>query len=319
MKIEVITPHRALLLSLGAALATIGMKTAAWWLTDSVGYLSDALESLVNVAGASFALVMLTYARRPADADHPFGHGKAEYFSAAFEGGMIFLAALAILTVALMRLSAPQPVEALGLGTTLAIAASVINLVVARVLLVVGKIHRSIALIADARHLMTDVWTTAGVIVGVALAGLTGLEWLDPVVAALVALHILHEGWLLMRRSAGGMMDHALDEETIAELETLLKAHIAPGCTTANLKTRDAGATRFAQVDLRVPGDWSVRQAHDLADALEEVIAKRGIVLTIHVEPRQEASDGKPEQQALNAALAREGALPGFSNRNKKE
>ena len=285
MKIEQITPHQALLLSLAAALLTIGMKTAAWWLTGSVGYLSDALESVVNVAAASFALAMLTYAMRPADADHPFGHGKAEYFSAAFEGAMIFLAALAILTTAIQRLLHPQPVEALGLGTALSAAASVVNLLAARLLMTVGQRHRSMALIADARHLITDVWTTAGVIVGVGLAVLTGQDWLDPVVAALVALNILREGWGLMGRSAGGMMDQALDDETIAELETLLRELTAPGCAFANLKTRAAGATRFAQVDLRVPGDWSVRKAHDMADALERAAAGRGIVLTTHVEP----------------------------------
>lgn len=288
MKIETITPHQALLLSLGAALATIAMKSGAWWLTGSVGYLSDAVESLVNVAGASFALLMLTFARRPADQGHPYGHGKAEYFSAAFEGGLIFLAALVILVTAGQRLLNPQPVEGLNLGTLLSVGASFVNLLAARILLTVGRLHRSIALIADARHLMTDVWTTAGVIVGVALAELSGLDWLDPVVAILVAVNILREGWHLLRRSAGGMMDEALDDETIAHLKSLLEGLAGPGCVLANLRTRAAGATRFASVDLRVPGHWSVRQAHDLADALEQAAAKHDIALTTHIEPHAE-------------------------------
>jgi cation diffusion facilitator family transporter len=280
-----ITPRQALLLSLCAALTTIGMKAAAWRLTGSVGYLSDALESLVNVAGASFALVMVAYARRPADPGHPFGHGKAEYFSAAFEGGLIFLAALVILMAAGERLLNPQPVEGLGWGTALSIAASVINLLVARILLAVGRTHRSLALEADARHLMTDVWTTVGVIIGVALASLTGLHWLDPLVAAAVALNILRQGWQLLRRSADGLMDGALDDEAISRLQAVLEQFATDGCTFANLRTRTAGALQFAQVDLRVPADWSVKRAHDLADALEQAVAKCGINLTTHIEP----------------------------------
>lgn len=290
MKIQTITPHQALLLSLAAALTTIAMKTGAWWLTGSVGYLSDALESLVNVAGASFALLMLTYAKKPADRNHPYGHGKAEYFSAAFEGGLIFLAALAILVTAVQRLLDLQPVEGLSLGTVLSVAASVINLLVARILLAVGRQHRSMALIADARHLMTDVWTTVGVIVGVALAGLSGLDWLDPLVAILVALNILREGWQLLRRSAGGMMDEALDDETVDRLNALLHELATPNCTLANLRTRAAGAMRFAEVDLRVPGDWSVRRAHDLADALELAAGDHDIALSTHIEPAEEGA-----------------------------
>lgn len=290
MKMQTITPHQALLLSLAAALTTIAMKTGAWWLTSSVGYLSDALESLVNVAGASFALLMLTYAKKPADRNHPYGHGKAEYFSAAFEGGLIFLAALAILVTAVQRLLDLQPVEGLNLGTALSVAASVINLLVARILLAVGRQHRSMALIADARHLMTDVWTTVGVIIGVALAGLSGLDWLDPLVAILVALNILREGWQLLRRSAGGMMDEALDDETVDRLNALLHELTTPNCTLANLRTRAAGAMRFAEVDLRVPGDWSVRRAHDLADALELAAADHDIALSTHIEPAEESA-----------------------------
>lgn len=284
------TPQQALLLSLCAALSTVAIKTAAWWLTDSVAFLSDALESVVNVAGASFALAMVAYARRPADSGHPFGHGKAEYFSAAFEGGMIFIAAVAILATAGERLLHPRPVEELGLGTALSVLASVVNFLVARKLLSVSRTHRSVALEADAHHLMTDVWTTAGVVVGVALGSATGLYWLDPMVAALVALNILRAGWRLVQSSTGGLMDRALDDEAIVCLIDILEELAPRGCTYANLRTRAAGPMQFAQVDLQVPPDWSVRYAHDLADELERAAAKRGIILTTHIEPLADGS-----------------------------
>lgn len=281
-----LSPQQALLLSLAAALTTIAMKAGAWWLTGSVGYLSDALESLVNLAGAGFALVMVSYAREPADSNHPYGHGKAEYFSAAFEGGLIFLASVAILYAAFDRLVHPQPLGALGIGTALSVAASLINFLVARVLFQVAQAHRSLALEADARHLMTDVWTTAGVVTGVALAGVTGWHWLDPLIAAAVALNILREGWLLMNRSVYGLMDGAQSDEDIAEIEAVLNAYIAEGCRYTNLTTRVAGAQRFAAVDIQVPGDWSVTRAHALADAIERTVDERtGTRMKTHVEP----------------------------------
>jgi cation diffusion facilitator family transporter len=287
-----ITPRQALLLSLCAALTTMGMKAGAWWLTGSVGYLSDALESLVNLAGAVFALGMVTYAMQPADAEHPFGHGKAEYFSVAFEGGMIFLAALAILVASGQRLLHPQALEGLGWGTVLSVLASLINLLVARILLAVGRAHRSVALEADARHLMTDVWTTAGVVLGVGLAAWSGLSWLDPLVAGAVALNILREGWQLLRRSADGLMDRSLDDESLGRLVAILEERTPGGCAFANLRTRAAGAHRFAQVDLRVPAGWSVGRAHDLADAVEQAVAQSGITLTTHVEPMPPGGSG---------------------------
>lgn len=281
-----LTPQQALLLSLAAAVSTIGMKTAAWWLTGSVGYLSDALESLVNLAGAGFALVMVSYAQEPADSRHPYGHGKAEYFSAAFEGGLIFLASVAILYTAGERLLNPQPLGELGIGTALSVGASLINFLVARVLFQVGKANRSVALEADARHLMTDVWTTAGVVIGVAIAGFTGLTWLDPVIAAAVALNILREGWQLMHRSVDGLMDGAQSAEEIAAIETVLQSFAAEGCRHANLTTRVAGAQRFAEVDIRVPGDWSVTRAHALADAVERMVEQQTRTrLKTHIEP----------------------------------
>ncbi|MBW7923456.1 MAG: cation transporter [Burkholderiaceae bacterium] len=285
------TPQQALQLSILAAVTTIGLKTGAWWLTGSVGYLSDAAESIVNLIGASFALAMVSYARVPADDDHPYGHGKAEYFSAALEGAMIFVAAAAILYFAAERLFNPKPLGHLGLGTALSVAASIVNFAVARVLLQVGRAHRSLALEADARHLMTDVWTTAGVIVGVALASATGQGWIDPVVAAAVALNILREGWHLMHRSVGGLMDRAQNDEDIARIENVLRELAPPPCRFANLKTRVSGPLRFAQVDLWVPGSWSVARAHALADEIEDAVHKRtGSRLTTHVEPIEEQS-----------------------------
>src|SRR5690606_1977787 len=252
-----------------AALGTMAIKIAAWGLAGSVGFLSDAMESSVNLAGALFALWMLRWAHEPADEEHPFGHGKAEYFSAVFEAGLISLAALAIIGAAGERLLDPRPIERLGLGTLFAIVASVLNLVVARILMASGRAHRSVALVADARHLMTDVWTTAGIIVGVGLAWASGWHWLDPVVAIAVALNILREGWRLMRGSIDGLMDRALEDHEIARIEAVLASYEARGIRFDNLRTRQAGAQRFANVDLRVPGDWTVTRAHDAADEIE--------------------------------------------------
>lgn len=277
--------HHILWLSLAAALATMGLKALAWQLTGSVGYLSDALESVVNLLGAGFALTMFQYARRPPDDGHPFGHGKAEYFAAAFEGGMIFLAALAILVAAGERLLNPETLQALNLGTGLSVGAALINLVVARLLLRYGRALRSPALEGDGRHLMTDVWTTVGVVLGVGLAKWTGLLWLDPVVAIAVALHILHEGWQLLAKSANGLMDRALSPGTLAKLEQELQAMTPESCGFHRLRTRASGAQQFAEVDLQVPGDWTVRRAHDLADAAEHRLAELGVVATVHIEP----------------------------------
>ena len=273
-----ITPRQALLLSVAAALATIALKAGAWWLTDSVGYLSDAMESLVNLAGAGFALAMVSLARAPADAGHPWGHGKAEYFSAAFEGMLIFVAALVIFAMAVDRLLEPRPVSQFGLGTALSIVASLINFAVARVLFQVGRRHRSLALEADARHLMADVWTTAGVVVGVGLSAAAGWPWLDPLVAIAVALNIL-------RRSVDGLMDRALEADEIRAIEAVFASFAHRGCRFVNLRTRSAGPLHFAHVDLRVPGDWSVARAHALADEVEEAVGRLDVALSTHVEP----------------------------------
>ncbi len=282
-----LTPRQALLLSLLAAFATIALKAGAWLLTGSVGYLSDALESIVNVVGAAVALALVTYANQPPDTDHPFGHTKAEYFSAAFEGLLIFAAAIVILIVAVERLFNPRPLQALEWGSALSAVASAINFLVARVLLKVGRAHRSIALEADARHLMTDVWTTAGVIVGVALANWTSWYWLDPAVAIAVAVNILREGWGLLRRSADGLMDRRLSLDEIEQIRIIFARFESRGARFEQLRTRSAGSLRFAYVNLLVPGDWSVRRAHDLADDIEDAVQAVGITLTIHIEPRR--------------------------------
>jgi cation diffusion facilitator family transporter len=216
-------------LSIAAALATIVLKGVAWWLTGSVGLLSDAIESFVNLAGALMALGMLTLAALPADNEHAYGYGKAEYFSSAFEGFLILLAAVSIGYASIVRMLDPQPLEAVGVGLLVSMAASIINFATARTLMKVGREHDSITLEADAQHLMTDVWTSAGVIVGVALVWATGWLWLDPAIALLVAVNIVWTGWHLMRRSAAGLMDASLPVDKLAQIETLLAVYRQQG------------------------------------------------------------------------------------------
>lgn len=285
------TPKRALWLSVAAALATMALKWGAWAVTDSVAFLSDALESLVNLVGSSFALAMVWYARQPPDRGHPYGHGKAEYFSAAFEGALILAAAAGIILAAVERLREPIPLSSLDIGVALSVGASVINLVVARVLIRVGRQHRSLATEADGRHLMTDVWTTVGVIVGVALAAVTGWYRLDPLVAVAVALNILREGWYLVSRSFMGLMDAALPEEEIRALESALHGLQTNGARFDKLITRGAGANRFARVELHVPAHWSVERAHALARAAEDAAAAEGVTLVVQLIPAAPAAN----------------------------
>ncbi|MDP4945553.1 MAG: cation diffusion facilitator family transporter [Alishewanella sp.] len=278
-------PRQLLLLSLLAGFLTMALKTLAWYLTDSVGFLSDAIESLVNVAGASFALMMVTLAKRPADEHHPFGHSKAEYFSAAFEGGMIFLAALAIMFTAIERLLNPQPLLALNIGIALTVLASLLNFAVGLLLVKGGQQHQSPALEGDGKHLLTDVWTTAGVVIGVVLAALTGFIWLDALVAILVALHILREGGSILFKAINGLMDRALTAEQIATIEQIFVELGNHQAQFTHLRTRAAATQAFAQADLLVPGDWSVERAHQLADAAEQQLLSLGVQLTVHIEP----------------------------------
>jgi len=278
-----LSERQALSLSVLAALLTIGLTFGAWHATGSVGLLSDALESLVNLAGASFALLMVIYAQRPADRGHPFGHGKAEYFSSGFEGLLIAVAALGIFMSAAGRLLTPQPLEVIGVGMALSLLATLVNLVVAQILLRSGRAHRSLATEADGRHLMTDVWTSVGVVVGVTLAWASGQYWLDPVVAILVGLNILREGWHLVCRSFDGLMDGALPQADIAHIRAVLDGlNLAPA-RFKRLRTRSAGRNRFAYVELHVPGDWSVAQALRPIERAERELAQAGITLTVRL------------------------------------
>lgn len=279
-------PRQLLLLSLLAAFVTMALKTLAWYITGSVGFLSDAIESVVNVAGAGFALFMVTLARRPADDSHPYGHSKAEYLSAAFEGGMILLAAFAICITAIERLINPQPISTLGIGTAFTVLASVINLAIALLLLRGGKQHNSPALEGDGKHLMTDVWTTVGVIVGVSVAAISGYSWLDPLVAIAVALHIVHEGYGILYRAANGLMDKALPDEDITKIEQALATIGGSEVSFIHLRTRAAATLQFAQTDMQVPAHWTVEKAHKLADEAETALRQLGIELVVHVEPK---------------------------------
>ena len=279
------TPQRALWLSVGAALATIALKWGAWWATGSVGFLSDALDSVVNLVGASFALAMVSYARRPASSAFPHGYGKAEYFSSAFEAVLILVTAAGILWIVAERFRAPQPVASLGLGTGLSLVAAAMNFVVARILVRSGRKHRSLATEADGQHLMTDVWMTAGVVAGVGAAGLTGWLWLDPVVAVLIAVNLLREGWRLLSFSVGGLMDAAWPDEDLQRAKEALRCLEPEGGTFDNLRTRRAGARRFAFVELHVPGDWSVERADAVAHAAEQAASERDVTLMVRVTP----------------------------------
>ena len=294
------TPRHYFQLSTAAAVATIALKTLAWWLTGSLGLASDALESFVNLAGASFALWMITIAHLPADEDHPFGHTKAEYFSSGFEGLPILGAALAILWAAAGRLATPEPLESIGLGLAVSVAASAINLGVALAMRRAAVRHRSISLEGGARHLMADVWTSVGVITGIALVALTGWLQLDALVAMAVGLHILREGWQLVRASAHGLMDSALSAADQALIERTLSTLATGELRFANLRTRRAGSRQFAYVDVRVPPGWTVQQAHDECDRIEQAVAAAlpGTVVFTHPEP---AAPEAPAGPAVNA------------------
>lgn len=274
-------------LSIAAAVATILLKGAAWGLTGSVGLLSDALESFVNLAGALMALAMLSLAAAPADARHAHGHGKAEYFSSAFEGFLILLAAVSIAYAAVDRLLHPQAIEAAAAGLLVSLIASLINLFAARELLKAGRAHHSITLEADARHLMTDVWTSAGVIIGVGLVWLSGWLWLDPLIALAVAANIVWTGWQLMARSASGLMDESLPEAELQRIETILSGYRRQGIAFDALRTRQAGREAFITLHVQVPGDWTVKRGHDLLEEIEAAIraAVPNSHLTTHLEP----------------------------------
>lgn len=261
-------------LSIAAALVTIGLKTAAYVITGSVGLLSDAVESVVNLIGGVMALAMLTVAARPADEDHAYGHGKAEYFSSGLEGGLILVAAISIAVAAVMRLLTPKPLEAIGIGLAVSAVASIINLGVAILLLRVGRNHNSITLEANAHHLFTDVWTSVGVIVGVGLVAMTNWLWLDPVVALLVAANIVWTGVRIVQRSVGGLMDVALSAGDMATVRQVLQTYEQSGIQFHALRSRQAGARKFVSTHVLVPGDWTVQRGHELLDRIEADIRR---------------------------------------------
>jgi cation diffusion facilitator family transporter len=280
-------PQLLLRASIAVAIVTIVLKTVAWWITDSMGLLSDAMESLVNLASAVFALVMVTIAARPADAEHPYGHHKAEYFSSGFEGLMILVAALGIIWASVQRLLNPQPLEQLGWGLALAVVSSAINGALAWAMLQSGRRHRSIALEGDARHLFTDVWTSAGVVAGVGLVALTGWNWLDPLVAIGVALNILREGTALMWKSSQGLMDEALEPEVMAEVEKVLAEFTHHTIRFDHISSRRSGQRRFVDLHMHMPAGWSLGRAAALRASVEQALmsAVPGLRTTIQLLP----------------------------------
>ncbi len=282
-----LSPQLLLRASIAVAVLTIALKTLAWWITDSVGLLSDAMESLVNLASAVFALVMVTIARRPADADHPYGHHKAEYFSSGFEGLLIIVAALGIVWAAVQRILHPQPLEQLGWGLSLSVISSAVNGGMAWLMLRSGRVHRSIALEADARHLITDVWTSAGVVVGIGLVALSGWQWLDPAVAIGVALNILREGAALMWKSSQGLMDEAVEPEVMAEIETTLESFKHHTIRFDHISTRRSGQRRFVDLHMHMPAAWTLGRAAAVRGSVEQALmsAVPGLRATIQLLP----------------------------------
>jgi cation diffusion facilitator family transporter len=303
---------------MAAAITTIALKSIAYLLTGSVGLLSDALESLVNLAGAAMALGMLTVAARPADDNHPHGHDKAEYMSSGVEGSLILLAAMGIAVAAITRLLHPRPLEAIGLGLAVAIVASLVNLVVARVLLGAGRRNQSITLEASAQHLMTDVWTSVGVVVGVGLVSLTHWLWLDPVVALLVAANIVWTGLRIIRRSVLGMMDTAIAREEQVALEAVIRRRLPAGVQYHALRTRQSGARRFVSLHVLVPGEWTVLRGHELLEGLEQEIrhSAPNVSVFTHLEPLEDPASW--DDQGLDRADVPAPPLPTDSSRRAK-
>lgn len=285
------SPLRYAGISIAASFAVLGLKLAAWKVSGSVGLLSDALETLTNVGGALMAFTMLRIALQPADAEHAYGHGKAEYFSSGFEGMLIFVAAGLIAIEAVPRLVDPQPLASPGLGMAIAVLASAINLAVARLLLRAGRRLHSVSLTADGRHLMTDVWTTAGVLVAVGFVLVTGWLWLDAAIALLVAGHVLFEGFKLIREAADGLMDSAWPADEQAQLDDVLNRFRAEGDIEFHaIRTRRAAALRFADFHVLVPGSWTVQHGHDLIERIEAALAEvlPNLAVSTHLEPAED-------------------------------
>jgi cation diffusion facilitator family transporter len=286
-------------LSIAVALVTIALKTGAWWVSDSVGLLSDALESLVNLAGAVFALAMVTIAARPPDEEHPYGHHKAEYFSSGFEGVLIFAAALGIVWAAVHRFMNPQPLADVGLGITLSVLSSILNGALAYSMLRKAREARSVALEADARHLFADVWTSGGVVLGLLAANATGWQWLDPALAIGVALNILREGAGLVWRSAGGLMDQALEPEARAQIDQVLSGFAQESIRFDHVVTRRAGQRRFVDLHMHMPSAWPLGRAAVVRCGVEQALmeAVPGLRATIQLLPLDMEAhfDGPPQ------------------------
>lgn len=280
--------ERFIWLSIATAVATVGIKAYAAWLTNSVGLWSDAMESTVNLVAALVALWALRLAAKPADHNHDFGHGKAEYMSAAVEGSLIFVAAALIIYSAIQRLFAPVPLEQLGIGLALSMLATLLNLGTGVLLVRAGRTHRSITLEADGKHLLTDVWTSVGVLAAIGLVAITGWLPLDPIIALLVGANILFTGYKLVRRSVVGLLDAALPEDEIAIVSAVLADTCDdPRVEITELRTRESGRQRFVYATLSVPGEWTVKRSHDVADRVERAVddALPGTTTFVHIEP----------------------------------
>lgn len=278
---------RVISISIVAAVVTISMKTVAWLLTGSVGLLSDAAESVVNLVAALVALIVILWSTRPADEDHSYGHEKADYLSAGFEGALILLAAATIAYAAIGRLIDPTTLTDVGAGLAVSLAATLVNLVVGRYLIRIGQAEQSMTLEADGKHLMTDVWTSIGVVIGIALVYLTGWDRLDPIIALLVAANIVRTGFTLMRGSMAGLMDKALPDDELAAVTGVLDRHASDTIQFHALRTRRAGRRVFVSVHVLVPGDWSVQRGHDFAENVEGELREvfdQATVFT-HLEP----------------------------------
>jgi cation diffusion facilitator family transporter len=285
-------------ISIAAALVTMALKTVAYFVTGSVGLLSDAIESVVNLVGGMMALAMLTVAARPADEEHAFGHNKAEYFSSGVEGSLILIAAVSIGWTAVDRLITPRPLAAIGLGLGISIVASLVNLGVALLILRAGRRHDSITLEANAHHLFTDVWTSVAVVVGVGAVALTNWQRLDPIVALVVAANIVWTGFTILRRSVAGLMDQAISRKDYARVDEVLAVFRRQGIQFHAVLTRQAGARKFVSLHVLVPGDWSVKRGHELLERIEAEIRKAVLhtVVFTHLEPLNDPASWADEK-----------------------
>ena len=279
-------------LSIATAVLTIILKVVAFLVTGSVGLLSDALESTVNLVAAFFALAALSIAAQPPDEEHAYGHAKVEYFASGVEGTLILIAAVTISIAAVGRLINPQPLEQVGLGLVVSVVAALLNFIVARIILRAGRNYRSVTLVANAKHLLTDVWTTVGVLVGIVAVSLTGWERLDPIIALIVAAQIVVSGVKLLRGSVSGLMDTALPADEVGIIVEVLEQHSKDGIQYHALRTRQSGALRFMSVHIQVPGSWTVQEGHTLLEELERDIRRAISPISVftHIEPVEDPS-----------------------------